>query len=246
MSEMLMDEAERRQFNEFKRKMNQQAAQAQIKKIEYNLTDATLDRATLRRACQDTALLKLGAVCVLPCMVKQCRATLGSQSQVLIIACVSFPHGGDSLKTKVAAVKNAVKDGADEVEVTAPISSIKDGNWSYVKREFKKMKRAAKKCAVRINVEYSLLTSQELTRVCNVAADCGITSLRTSSGSYAGGFNSDVISVMKTAVKDKCTIKADSIVNITEMNMAVDMGAGIIGSKNALDLGRTILQAAEE
>ena len=144
MEGIFMDETEKQQFSEFKRKLNLQAAQSQVTKIEYNLTDATVEKATLRRACQDANALKLGALCVLPGLIKTCVSFLGPKPQPMLIACISFPHGGDSTKTKVTAVKNAFKDGADEAEVTAPISFIKDANWSYVKREFKKLKKAAK------------------------------------------------------------------------------------------------------
>ena len=245
MDEIIMDETERQQFSEFKRKLNLQAAQAQASKIEYNLLDAAVEKGTLRRACQDANLLKLGAICVLPSLVKSCVAFLGPNPQPQLIACVSFPHGGDSTKTKVAAVKNAIKDGADEAEVTAPIAFIKDGNWSYVKREFKKLRKAAKNRGLRINLESPLLTPQELTRLCTIAAECKITCLRTASGAYCCGFDSDIVAHIQTTVKDKCVIKADGVTNISEMNIAVDMGAGIIGSRNATDLARLILQTAE-
>ena len=238
-----MEEQEKLRYAEFKRKLNLEAAQGQISKLEYNLTDATTDKNSLRRACQEAARLNIGALCVLPNHVKPCVGYLGRDPQVSLIACISFPHGGDSTKIKVAAVKQAVKDGVDEAEVSAPISYIKDGNWGYVKREFKKVKKAGKNRAVRINVESSLLTPQELNKVCTIAADCGIPSLRTHSGYFGGGFDGEVVSRMKAAVKDKCTIKADGISNISDMDIAVDMGAGIIGSKCALDLAQLILNA---
>lgn len=240
----MMDENERQQFAEFKRKLGIQAAQAQAAKIEYNLTDATVDKASLRRACQDANSLKLGGICVLPCFVKSGAAFLGFQRSTVLVSCVSFPHGGDSLKTKVAAVKNSFKDGADEAEVTAPLYLVKDGSWGLVKKEFKKLKKAAKN-RLRINIESGLLTPQEITRICSVAADCGISSLRCSSGLYSG-FNPDVLTVMKAAVKDRCTIKADCVATVTDMDTAVSMGAGIIGSRNAADLARLVLQTAEQ
>lgn len=245
MSEIIMSETEKQQFTEFKRKLGLQAAQAQVNKIEYNLCDAAVEKGTLRRACQDANVLKLGGICVLPALVKPCAAFLGSNRKTLLIACISFPHGGDSLKTKKSAIKNAVKDGADEVEVTIPVSYLKDGNLAYIRREFKKLKRSAGKKTVRINIESALLVPQEITRVCALAADCGITSLRSSSGAYGGGFDGETIMRMKSAVKDKCIIKADGVTNIADMNTAVDMGAGVIGCKNASDLARMILQTAE-
>lgn len=245
MNEVIIDETAQRQFSEFKRKINLQAAQAQVRKIEYDLTDAAVEKGTLRRACQDAAVLKLGAVCVLPALVKSCSNFLGVNPETSLVACVSYPHGGDSTKTKVAAVKNAFKDGADEAEVTIPLSFIKDGNWSYVRREFKKLRKAAKKHTVRINVESAFLTPQEVNKVCSLAADCGITSLRASNDIH-GGFDAETVARMYSAVKDKCTVKADGIANVSDMNAAVDMGAGVIGSKNATDLARLILRTAED
>lgn len=237
---------EYRQFAQFKRKMNLEAAYAQAAKLEYNLTDATVEKAALRRACQEANRLGLGAVCVLPCFVKSCVTFLGPDPKASLIACISFPHGGDTTDIKVKAVKRAVKDGVDEAEVTAPIAQIKDGNWSYVKREFKKLKSAGKTRAVRINIESSLLTAHEVAKVCSVAAECGITSLRSGSPFFGGSFNSEIIARMKSAVKDRCTVKADGISTVADMNLAVDMGAGVIGSNNAADLASLILKAAEE
>lgn len=239
-----MQEDEMQQFAEFKRRINLQAAQSQVTKIEYDLTSAVTEKDFLRRACQDANMLKLGAVCVLPCMVKMCANFLGSNPQTSLIACISQPHGGDTTSVKVKAVKTAVKDGADEAEVTAPIAFIREKNWSYVKHEFKKLKRAAKKSALRINIESGLLTREEISKVCSIAADCGITSLRSSSGTYGGIFETDSIAHMHSVVKDKCTLKAEGVATVTDMMAAINTGAGIIGSKNAIDLARLILQTA--
>lgn len=241
-----MDEEEKLRFAEFKRKINCEAAHAQVAKIEYTLTEASADKAFLRRACQDATLLGLGAVCVLPNSVKPCVSFLGPDPQVSLIACISYPHGGDCTKIKVAAVKQAIKDGIDECEVTAPLACIKDGNWNLVKREFKKLKSASKGRGIRINLESGLLTEQELLKVCNIACSVGITALRTHSGFYGDEFNAETVSRVKTAVKDKCTVKADGVNTIYDMQTAVDMGAGVIGSKNAVDLARLILKSAEE
>ena len=244
-------EAEREEFTEFKRRMNLQAAEAQIGKLEYNLTDTAIDKLTLRKACQDANVLKLGAVCVLPNQVKPCVSYLGANPSASLIACISYPHGGDTFKTKIDAVKHAIRDGVDEVEVTAPVSYVKDGNWNYIKREFKKLKSACKNRALRVNIESPLLSEQELTRLCNLAAECGISSLRVSTESYSGGgvsavnFNiAETISKVKSAVKDRCTIKADGAVTLSDVNSAVEMGAVVIGSKNAASLARLILQTA--
>lgn len=237
-----MTDGDKQRFEEFKRRINKEAAAAQAGKLEYNLTDASLDKAVLRRACQDAESSGLGAVCVLPCNVKHCVSFLGRDPKASLIACISYPHGGDATKIKVAAVKQAVKDGVDEAEVSAPLSALKDGNWSYVKKQFKKVRSAGKNRNVRISVESQYLTERELLKLVTVAADCGITSVRVSSVT----FQPEIIAKVKTAVKDKCTVKADGASTLADMQTAVDMGAGIVGSKCAPDIARLIYQTVDE
>ena len=245
MEKVNMNETELQQFNQYKRKLNLQAAEAQVGKIEYNLLDATVSKATLKKACQEANALKLGAICVLPNAVRLCANMLGPKPQTSLVAFISYPHGADITPIKVKAVKEAIKDGVDEVEVTAPVACVKDGDWGYVKREFKALKKATKKSALRINIECSLLTPAELAKTCTVAADCGITSLSTSSGFYGTGFKADAVTSIKNTVKDKCTVKADGVSTLGDVETALTMGAGILGSKNAPDLAKLVLKAAE-
>lgn len=237
-------ESERLLFSQFRKKINTEAARAQVKKLEYNLADVTAGLGAVKSACTDGNALELGGICVLPSFVKQCAAFLGLPRKCLLIACVSNPHGGDATAIKVKAVKRAIKEGADEVEVTAPIAQIRDGNFAYVKREFKKLRSACKKQALRIDLECPLLSKQEIVKVSALAADCGVNSVKTASGVYRGGNEIEMITDIKSAVKDKCTIKAEGVATVLEMSSALDMGASIIGSKNASAVARAILAAA--
>ena len=93
-----MDDEEKLRFEEFKRKINGEAARAQVGKLEYTLTEASSDKAVIRRACQDATLLGLGAVCVLPALVKPCVSFLGTDPQVSLIACISYPQDRKSTR----------------------------------------------------------------------------------------------------------------------------------------------------
>jgi len=240
----ILSENEKMLFTQFRRKINLEAAKAQIKKLEYNLTGISVGVTALKTACSDGNALELGGICVLPGFVKNCASFLGSQKKCSLVAAVSYPHGGDATAIKVKAVKRAVADGADEVEVSVPAARIRDGNYSYVKREFKKIKKAAKTKAVRIDTESASLTKQELLRVCALAADCGINSIKISAGSLGGESGAEFISDVKSVVKDRCTVKAEGITNVFDMSLAVDAGAGVIGSRNAAEVARTVLAAA--
>lgn len=240
-----ISENERAMYLQFKKKINAEAAKAQIKKLEYNLADVTCGLGALRAACADGKALGLGGICVLPSFVRQCAVYLGAERKCQVVACISYPHGGDPTAIKVKSVKQAIKDGADELEVTIPVAQIREGNYPYLRRELKKLRSASKKRALRIDAECSLLTKEEIVKVCAVAADCGVNSVKTSSGVYGRGNELEMVADIKNAVKDKCTVKADGVATVLEMSGALDMGASVIGSKNAADVARSILSAAE-
>lgn len=235
---------EEQMFKEFKRRITAAAAKAQIKKLEYNLAEGVIDTNSAKRACADAASLGLGAICVMPCHVRCCAPML-RDSGVTLVACVSYPAGGDTTDIKVKAVKRAIKDGAGEVEVSAPAHFIKDGNFSAFKREVKKLKKAVKDKALRLDAECANLSREELFKVCSLAAECGVTALKTSSSALGAGKDSKSIAEMKQAVKDRCTIKAEGIQTVYEMSSANDMGAEVIGSSNAPDIAKQILAAVE-
>lgn len=232
-------------FEDFKRKINMQAAQAQVKKLEYNLSDVTSGLAAVKAACNDASTLQLGGVCVAPSFVKSCATFLGSSQKrkSSLIACISYPNGGDTTEIKVKAVKQALKDGADEVEVTAPIAQVRDGNFQYVRRELKKLRKAVKNRSLRISAECSLLSKHDVVRLCLIAADCHVNSVKTTSDGW--GEDGKTIAEIRSAVKDKCTIKAEGVSSVTELSAAIDMGAVVVGSKNAPAVARYILAAAK-
>ena len=234
-------------YAQFRRKINLDASRAQVKKLEYNLCDPSNGLSAIKSACADATALGLGGVSVMPAFVRQCSAILGAQQsrKCRLIACVGHPSGSDVTAIKVKAVKRAIKDGADEVEVTVPVAHIRDGNLSYVKRELKKLRSACKKIALRIDTESALLTRSEIIRICAIAAECGVNSVKVCSGGLTGNGGTDIFADIKTAVKDKCTIKAEGAATVLEMSAAIDLGASVIGSKNAADVARTILAAAE-
>lgn len=240
-----ISQSERLLYSQFRRKITAEASRAQIKKLEYDLANVKSGISALRTACQEATALEIGAVCVLPSFVKSCATMLGLNRKCALVACISAPHGGDVTAIKVKAVKRAIDDGADEVEVTAPVAQIKDGNYSYVKKELKKLRKASKHKSLRIDLECDQLTHEQIVRVCNIASDCGVNSVKTSSSTFTAGNEIERITEIKSAVRDKCTIKAEGVATVLEMSSAIDMGASVIGSKNATDVARAILTASE-
>lgn len=230
---------EEEQYLEFKRIKRVDEAKASITKIECDCLSPYVDKTQLKDTCKTANSLEIGAVIVFPSYVKSCVSYLGKDPKVSLIAAISYPFGEETTEIKAAAVKRAVKDGVDEVEVCAPTAYLRDGNLAYFKKECKKIKRAARTCAVRVTLDCGILSDKEIIKAACVAADSGINCLRLN--------NADVetISNVKSAVKGKCLLKAEKADGATAFATLCTRGADSVSCTRALDLAQYILKQAE-
>lgn len=239
-SQGILTEEEQREYLEFKRLRRIEEARAKVAKMECDCLSPLADKAAVRQLCKDGSRLGLGAIVVLPSLVKPCVAFFGNDKKCGLIAAISYPHGGDVTELKAAAVKRAVKDGVDEVEVSAPTQAIREGNLAYFKRECKKLHRAAKKRSLRLRLDASVLTEQEMVRAANCAADCGVNGLRIDGNAEAAA-----VQKIHAALKDKCLLKVDGGENAILYDQAIALGASTISCKNAVELATRMLAEAK-
>lgn len=227
-------------YAEFKKQNRIKAAKATILKIEYDYLAPNADKLTLKELCKSANELALGAIVVHPAFVKQCVSYLGKDPQVSLIAAISYPNGLDTTEVKADAVKKAVKDGVDEVEVYAPVPFIKDGSWTYFKKECKKLKKAVKIRTLRIAVDCAYLTEKDIIKCCNVAADAGVSCVRLVNA-YA-----DTVMNIKTALKGKCLLKSGKAESEFEFKDYSEMGSDIVNCTAAFEIASLLLKKAEE
>lgn len=230
---------EEEQFKEFKRIKRLDEAKASVLKIECDCLSPYTEKASLKETCKSANALAIGAIVVFPSYVKACVNALGKDPQVSLIAAVSYPYGEEVTEVKAAAVKRAVKDGVDEVEVCAPTAFIRDGNFLYFKKECKKLKKAAKNCALRIVLDCAVLTEKEILKSAVTAAEAGVNCLRLS------GAEGDMIAKVKSALKGRCLIKADKADGLAAFSTLCNMGADAVSCTQALSLAQFILKDAE-
>lgn len=230
---------EEEQYKEFKRIKRMEEAKASVLKIECDCLSPYTDKTSLKETCKSANSLGIGAIVVFPNYVKACVNALGKDPQVSLIAAISYPFGEETTEVKAAAVKRAVKDGVDEVEVNAPTAFLRDGNLAYFKKECKKLKHAAKNCAVRVVLDCTVLNEKEVLKSAVTAADAGINCLRLN------GADGETISKIKSAVKGKCLIKAEKADGAASFATMCTMGADTVACTQALDLAQYILKQAE-
>ena len=177
------------------------------------------------------------AVCVNPINVAYARKYIDYKFKGnLKVACVvGFPLGENVTETKIFEIKQAIKDGVDEVDVVAPISRILSGDWNYVKYEISRISRAAKKIVVKVIIETALLSKQEIIKISSLCAKYKIDYVKTSTGFADGGATPEVVEIIKSAVKNKCGVKASGGIQtrVQAVNL-VRAGATRIGTSREL------------
>lgn len=231
--------SEEEQFKEFKRQKRKEEAAANVARIECDCLSANLDKTALRELCRTANSLCLGGIIVSPSVVRACVTFLGSDPQTSLIAAISSPVGGDTTEGKVAAVKRAIKDGVDETEVWAPLFFIKEGNFVYLKKECKKLRKASHNRAIRIVLDCVVLREQEIVKACTTIADAGINCIRLN------GADGELVAKIKAAVKGKCLVKCDGGETLAAFTNLTVMGADYVSSSSACELANFILKQAE-
>ena len=165
---------------------------------------------------------------------------LKNAPQVKIACVVGFPMGENVTAVKVLEAKRAVADGADEIDMVACISAIKNGNYSYVKKEIRRVVKAAK-VSVKVIIETSLLTREEMIRAAVCARDAGAAFVKTSTGYFGEGAKAEDVRLLKETVKGACGVKASGGIRTAEnLREMIEAGADRIGTSAGVSIAETL------
>lgn len=231
---------EEEEFRQFQKLKKLESTKGSIGRMEYDYLSVFADKAELKEICRKANGMELGAIIVFPTFVEACVGYLGRDPKTSLIAAISYPYGEEVIPVKALAVKRAVKNGVDEVEVSAPTAFIKAGNFAYFKKEVKKLKKASGCRALRIVLDCAMLTERELLKASQVAVDAGANCLRLSNA------DSDTVCKVRAALKGKGLIKADGATSEEALENFCTMGADYVGCRRACDLATYMLKKAEE
>ena len=178
---------ERAEFEEFRRQKKLLEMRRLLRMIDHTLLKQTATRTDIKNLCDEAREYGFYSVCVQPVYVAACCEFLKNSPNIKIACVVGFPMGENKTETKVYETKRAIADGADEIDMVACISAIKNGNYAYVRREIKQIVKAAKGSPVKVILETSLLTRDEMVRAALCARDAGAAFVKTSTGYFGGG-----------------------------------------------------------
>jgi deoxyribose-phosphate aldolase len=209
------------------------------KYIDHTLlkADATFDQVT--KLCEEAEEYGFASVCVNPCYVKH-AAKLLDGSGVAVCTVVGFPLGASHSKTKAREAKQAIKDGATEIDMVINVGALKSGQDEDVYKDIRGVVKACKKrdAICKCILETSLLTDDEKQRACQAAIRAKANFVKTSTGFSTGGATVEDVSLMSKAVAGTgMGVKASGGVrNLQDAEKMIAAGATRIGASAGVQI----------
>ena len=153
--------------------------------IDHTLLKAQATRSEIERLCQEAKKYQFMSVCVNPYWVAYANELLHDTS-VKVCTVIGFPLGANTSSVKAFEAKEAVKSGADEVDMVINVGLVKDGLWDQVQADIKAVVDAAKPALVKVIIETCLLEHDEIVNSCQAAQQAGADFVKTSTGFSSG------------------------------------------------------------
>ncbi len=212
--------------------------------MEYNrLIDSTLLAPDARKEqvvslCEEAKEEHFASVCVNPDFVKVAAEILRG-TDVKVCTVVGFPLGSMTTKAKVFETEDAVKNGAQEIDMVINISALKDHQDDYAKEEIKEIKKACQGRLLKVIIECCLLTDEEKRRASLLAKEAGADFVKTSTGFSKWGAKVEDVKLMRETVGKEMGVKAAGGIRDKEtMEEMVKAGANRIGTSHGKELVR--------
>lgn len=204
------------------------------KMIDHTMLKADATKDTILRYCEEAKDNGFASVCVNSSYVALVAKALQG-SGVHTCTVVGFPLGAMSTKAKAFEAKQAVEDGACEVDMVLHIAALKDKDYLYVKEDIRAVVMASKPALVKVILETCLLNKEEIRIASALSEEAGADFIKTSTGFSTGGATVEDIKIMKESVSPKMKLKASGGIRSREFaEELIAAGADRLGVGNGL------------
>lgn len=206
------------------------------KMIDHTVLKADTPLETVKRICDEAMEYGFASVCINSCHVAYCADYL-KDSNVNVCTVIGFPLGANTSAVKAFETKDAIANGADEIDMVMNIGALKDKNYDLVRDDVKAVVEAANGTLVKVILETCLLTEDEIKKACELCVEAKADYVKTSTGFSTRGATIEDVRIMKEAVHGKAKVKAAGGVRTPEdMVKIVAAGADRIGTSAGCSL----------
>lgn len=199
------------------------------------LQGATIDE--IKALCDDAIRYGTATVCIPPCYIEPARAYVGNRLKLCTV--IGFPNGNSTTASKVFETEDAIKCGADEIDMVINIGMLKAGNEQYVLSEIKAIKAACQGKLLKVIIETCLLTDEEKVKMCHIVTEAGADYIKTSTGFSTAGATFADVELFAKNIGPKVKIKAaGGIASIEDAKKFIELGASRLGTSRIVKIAK--------
>ncbi|MBE7082479.1 MAG: deoxyribose-phosphate aldolase [Clostridiales bacterium] len=189
----------------------------------------------IKQLCDEGIKYKTASVCIPPHFVKKAKAYVGDKLAICTV--IGFPNGYNTTSVKVFETEQAIKDGADEIDMVINICEVKNKNFDYVLNEINQIKQACKDKILKVIIETCLLTKQEIVEMCMVVSSSNADYIKTSTGFSTYGATFKDVELMKKNIRPNLKLKAaGGISSFEDATKFISLGANRLGTSKIVKL----------
>ena len=206
------------------------------KLIDHTLLKAVAKDSDIKKLCEEALEYDFASVCVNPANVAY-AASLLKDSNVKVCTVIGFPLGANTIDVKAYETKDAVKNGANEIDMVINIGKAKEHNYEYILEEIRSVVDSADGNLVKVIIETCYLEKDEIVEVCHMASLAGANFVKTSTGFGTGGAKAEDVKLMKESIPSNMEVKASGgIRTLSDLEAMVANGATRIGASSGASI----------
>lgn len=210
-----------------------------LKKVDHTLLVQTATWEDIRQICDDGLRYSTASVCIPPCYVA--AATEYVQGRLPICTVIGFPNGSHTTESKIYEAKNAIANGASELDMVINIGALKAKNYTYVQNEIEKLKEICNNKVLKVIVETCLLDEEEKIKMCEIVTQAKADYIKTSTGFSTGGATFDDIALFAKYVGPDVKIKAaGGISSFDDAEKFISLGASRLGTSRLVKIEKSL------
>ena len=214
-----------------------------LSRCDHTLLSVTATNEEIRALCDEAIEYGCASVCIPACHVKGAKAYVGEQMKICTV--IGFPNGYSTPESKAFEAADAIKNGADEIDMVANLCMARDGYWEGVLEDIKAVRRATEGKVLKVIIECCLLTEAEKLEMCRVVTEAGADYIKTSTGFSTGGATFDDAALLRANVGPEVKVKAaGGIKSIADAEKFVELGADRLGTSRLVKLAKELEKQA--
>ncbi len=212
-----------------------------LSRCDHTLLSVGATSEEIRNLCDEAIEYGCASVCIPACHVRGAKAYVGDQMKVCTV--IGFPNGYSTTESKAFEAEDAIKNGADEIDMVANIAMAKDGFWDGVLEDIIAVRKATEGKVLKVIIECCLLTDEEKREMCRVVTQSGADYIKTSTGFSTGGATFDDVALLRRFSGFDVKVKAaGGIKSIADAEKFIELGADRLGTSRLVKLAKAMEQ----